>query len=85
MAYSDFTLQQIIKEFQLVIQERVYLFAHLAEIDISDYLSTTLKENVPLALAINTEKARSELIISSMLVELRKVLNYQISLFVEAV
>jgi hypothetical protein len=81
MAYRDFTLQKIIKELQLVIHERVHLFAHLAEIEISDYLSTTLKENVPLALAINTEKARSELIISSILVELRKMLNYQISLF----
>ncbi|MDZ7934901.1 MAG: hypothetical protein U5M51_08065 [Emticicia sp.] len=34
-----------------------------------------------LALAINTEKARSELIISSILFELRKILNEKISFF----
>jgi len=34
-----------------------------------------------LALAISTEKARSELIIAPVLVELRKLLNYKISLF----
>jgi len=81
MSYSDFTLQTIVKEFQLVLNERTDLFAQVAEIGISDYLSLTLKENVPLALAINTEKARSELIIAVVLVELRKMLNYQISLF----
>ena len=81
MSYSDFTLQTIVKEFQLLLNERTDLFAQVAEIAISDYLSMTLKENVPLALAINTEKARSELIIAAVLVELRKMLNYQISLF----
>lgn len=72
MSYSDFTLQTIVKEFQLVLNERTDLFAQVAEIATSDYLSMTLKENVPLALAINTEKARSELIIAVVLVELRK-------------
>ena len=36
---------------------------------------------MPLARAINTEKARSELIISNVLVEVRKRLDHQISLF----
>jgi uncharacterized membrane protein len=81
MAYSDFTLPKVVKEFQLVLNERSDLFAQVAEVTLSDYLSMTLKENVPLALAINTEKARSELIIAVVLVELRKILNYQISLF----
>ncbi len=36
---------------------------------------------MPLATAINTEKARSELIISPVLVELRKVFDRRISLF----
>jgi hypothetical protein len=34
-----------------------------------------------LALNINTEKARSELIIAPLLVELRRLLNREISLF----
>jgi len=81
MSYSDFTLQAVVKELQLMLNERTNLFAQVPERAMSDYLSMTLKENVPLALAINTEKARSELIIAVMLVELRKMLNYQISLF----
>jgi hypothetical protein len=40
-----------------------------------------LRENIPLGLAINTEKARSELLISPILVELRKTLGHKISLF----
>ena len=81
MSYSDFTLQTVVKELQLVLNERTDLFAQVPEGTISDHLATTLKENVPLALAINTEKARSELIIAVLLVELRKMCNYQISLF----
>ena len=81
MSYSDFTLQTAVKELQLVLNERTSLFAQIPESVLSDYLAMTLKENVPLALAINTEKARSELIIAAILVELRKMLNYQISLF----
>jgi len=81
MSYSDFTLQTVVKELQLVLNERTNLFVQVPEGTISDHLATTLKENVPLALAINTEKARSELIIAVLLVELRKMLNYRISLF----
>ena len=81
MSYSDFTLQTVVKELQLVFNERTNLFAQIPESPISDHLAITLKENIPLALAIHTEKARSELIIAAILVELRKMLNYQISLF----
>jgi len=81
MSYSDFTLQTVVKELLLMLNERTNLFAQISESTISDHLVTTLKENIPLALAIHTEKARSELIIAAILVELRKMLNYQISLF----
>lgn len=53
----------------------------MKSIDISKLLEEVLNENVPLGLTINTEKARSELIISPILVELRKILEHQISLF----
>ena len=48
-----------------------------------ELLSQTLQENISLALAINTEKARSELIVTPILVELRKQFQYQISFFPE--
>lgn len=80
MAYSDFTFEKLEKDLHLSIVE-MDLFSSLTPCNISDFLEETLKENVPLGLSINTEKARSELMISPMLVELRKCLQHQISLF----
>jgi hypothetical protein len=81
MVYSDFKLSEIIKIFGLTISETSELFSAVAEVECSEYLAFTLKENIELAVSINTEKARSEMIIAPMLLELRRRLNYQISLF----
>jgi hypothetical protein len=81
MAYSDFKLIEIIDYFGLVISESSGLFASVQEQECSDLLSTILKENVDLAVAISTEKARSEMIISPILLEIRRKFNYEISLF----
>lgn len=81
MAYSDFKLSEIIKIFGLTISETSELFSAVAEVESSEYLAFTLKENIELAVSINTEKARSEMIIAPILLELRRRLNYQISLF----
>jgi hypothetical protein len=81
MAYSDFTLNRVKKEFGLTIDEELNLFANIESSQCSDYLKFTLQENVPLALAINTEKARSEMIIAPILIEVRRDLKQQISLF----
>ena len=81
MAYSDYTLSEIKEKFQLIIEAETNLFPDVREEKISDSLSEILKENIPLALAIHTEKARSEMIVTPVLIELRKVLNHRISLF----
>jgi hypothetical protein len=81
MAYSDFKLIEIIDSFGLVIQESSGLFGSIQEQECSDLLSTILKENIDLAVAISTEKARSEMIISPILLEIRRKFNYEISLF----
>jgi len=81
MPYNDFTLKRVKNQFNLKLVEDKDLFSGIATIDISDYLSVTLKYNVPLALAVGTEKFRSELIISNILLEVRRVLNDKISLF----
>ena len=81
MSYSNFTLKRVKQEFKLDIIENQDLFSAIEEVEISEYLSTTLNYNVPLALAISTEKARSELIIANILLELKRQLNDQISLF----
>ncbi len=81
MAYSDFTLKKVKTEFQLKTVESVSLFDEVPEAEISSYLAATLARNVQLALSINTEKARSELIIINILVEAKEMLSESISLF----
>jgi hypothetical protein len=81
MAYSNFTLSKVKTEFGLTLQENVNLFPNIQPISPSEYLTFTLKEHLPLVTAINTEKARSELVIMPVLIELRRHFNYQISVF----
>jgi len=82
MAYSDFTtLTKVREAFDLIIEESLDLFADIPEAVPSSHLQTTLDENVFLATAINTEKARSELIITPVLLEVRRILDFQIGFF----
>ena len=82
MSYSDFTtLDKVQTAFNLTLEENHNLFGTLEGITPSDYLQQTLTEYLPLATAINTEKSRSEFLIAPILAELRRLANYQISLF----
>ena len=82
MAYSDFTtLTKVREAFGLTIEESINLFTDIPEVLPSSYLQTTLNENVFLATAINTGKARAELIITPVLLEVRRILNFQIGFF----
>jgi len=75
MAYSDFDLKKVIYDFNLKIVDDEDLFSTAQEVEISDFLSVSLKQNVPLALAIGTEKACSELIIINIFLELKRQLH----------
>lgn len=81
MSYSDFTLDRVRKTFGFTISDKIDIFASVHEVDCPPLLAEVLRENVPLALASNTEKSRSEMIIAPILIALRKYLNNQISLF----
>lgn len=81
MAYSDFTLSSVQQQFNLRLNEQTRLFPNLAPVPISSLLRATLDENIPLALAIHTEKARSELLITPIVLEVRRLCERQISLF----
>lgn len=81
MPYSDFTIKKAQDSFNLEIIEKTGLFSKIAGVPVSDYFLTTLEENIPLAVSINTEKARSELIIANVLVEIRKLFDRKISFF----
>ncbi len=81
MSYSDFTLDKVRKTFDLIISDKIDIFASIPPIECPPLLAEILQENIPLALASNTEKSRSEMIIAPILIAIRKSLNNQISLF----
>jgi hypothetical protein len=81
MAYSDFTLDDIKTQFQLSITEDKRLFTDVKPFDVPVPLLHVLESNVPLALAIDTEKARSEFIIAPILAEYRRIFRQRVSLF----
>ncbi len=81
MAYSNWTLEEAQKTFQLEIVESTGLFSNIAGVVPSAHLTTTLERNVALAAAINTEKAKSEMIVADVLIELRENFDRRISLF----
>lgn len=81
MPYSEFTWKDLVTKLSLQILQDASLFTAVAAIPVSEYLALTLQENVALACNINTEKARSEMIITPMLIEVRKLLNRRVSLF----
>jgi hypothetical protein len=81
VSYSDFTLDRVRKTFGLTISDQIDIFASVDEVECPPLLAQVLRENVPLALASNTEKSRSEMIIAPILIAVRKYLNNQISLF----
>ncbi len=81
MAYSNFSLSETIKQFNLIVQDKQDLFADIAKIQPSPYLEFTLNYNFSLATKINTEKSRSEMIIAPILLEIRRLTDDRISLF----
>lgn len=81
MAYSNFSLSKVKSDFGLSTDETQDLFAAIAPLQPSDLLTAVLKEQLPLASAINTEKARSELVVMPVLMEVRRQLRNQVAIF----
>jgi hypothetical protein len=81
VSYSDFSIEEVKQRFQLRIAEEDEYFAQVQPIAVSDFLTRTLAENVPLAVAISTEKTRSEFIVAPVLMEARRQALPKISLF----
>ena len=81
MAYCNFTLDKVVETFELDIVDSEELFGEVEPMILGDHLNTALERKVQLAEAINTEKARSELIVAEVLVELREQFDRRISLF----
>ena len=81
MANSNFTLGQVRKAFELETVRKWGIFADIAPVEPSALLTAVLERNMPFALAMGTEKAKSELIVSEVLVELCVHFDNRVSLF----
>jgi hypothetical protein len=81
MAYADFTLSGLTKQFNLVIEERTDLYADVPEVALREPFQAQLEKTLPLALKVSTEKARAEFIIAPILAELWLMTGQQVGLF----
>ena len=81
MAYSHFTLSAARKAFKLETVRSIGLFSQTEPVEPSAELTRALAKKAPLAVAIATEKAKSELIVSEVLFELREHFEQRVSLF----
>ena len=81
MAYSNFTLDTVREAFQLEIVESAGAFSEASPVVPRARFTDELAERVELATSSGTEKARSELIVTDVLFELRKHFDRRISFF----
>ncbi len=80
MAFGDFAFPEVHQDLGLTVLE-ADLFSQVPAIVPRDDFLATLAEGATLALAINTEKAKSEFIIAPLLLELRRLMGGAIGLF----
>lgn len=82
MPYSQFTtIGKVKAAFNLTVMEGIRFLPEIEPIAPTTVLQTLLETNLPWAIATSTEKARSEAIINPVLLEVRNILNQQISVF----
>ena len=79
MSYSDFDLKTTVQVFDLIEGRAVDLFAAVEPMETGENLRSWLAEFAPVAIGINSEKARSEFIIAPMLVEARRRVGPQVN------
>lgn len=81
MAYHQFTIERVRKEFHLTVVDEVDLFAEIEPVKVGEPLSRLLEEYLPLAIGIATEKAKSELIVAPILLEVRRRMGGAVGFF----
>ena len=82
MSYGQFkTLASVKDAFGITTLEGVRFLPELPELVPSQMLSDYLKFGMPIATATGSEKVRSELLITPILLEVRQILNQQIGFF----
>jgi hypothetical protein len=81
MAFSDFDLRTASERFGLTTDEQQDLFSATPILDVSTRLREFLNEWAPAAVAMNTKKGRSELIIAPILLEAIRLARPPVRLF----
>jgi hypothetical protein len=81
MAYIDFTLLKVKQDFGLTTVEGGRFLPQIEPIAPSPILAGLLEDTIPWAIAVGTEKAKSEVIIAPALLEVKRLLNRQVSVF----
>ncbi|BAY96843.1 hypothetical protein NIES37_07800 [Tolypothrix tenuis PCC 7101] len=81
MPYSQFTIEKVKQDFHLNTVEGVRFFPESIELVHPSPRLQAILEDLPWAIAVDTEKARSEVIINPVLLEIRRILNSSISVF----
>ena len=81
MPYSEFTIEQVEATLGVSLRQEAGLFAGIPPVAVSVALRETLEENLGIALASRTEKARSEMLVAPILIEVRRQLERRVTLF----
>jgi hypothetical protein len=80
MSFENFSFPQGREDLGLTVNE-ADLFSHVAVVPLREEFVATLTEGTNLALAVNTEKAKSEFIIAPLLLESRRSPGERFALF----
>ncbi len=81
MAYADFTMSGISRQFSLTRDEHTRLFDDVPPAALDPAFIRRLQEDSNMALRVSTEKARSEFIIAPILAEARRMSRRKFGLF----
>ena len=80
MAFGDFSFPQVQTAFQLT-QQEADMFGSVPELSLRPEFVRALMDDANLAVALNTEKARSEFVIAPVLLEVRRLMGASFGLF----
>ncbi|NER49798.1 MAG: hypothetical protein F6J92_24515, partial [Symploca sp. SIO1A3] len=83
MAYRDFNLSELVKTFNLKINQTNGLFTAFEELECSEYLKYNIKEYLAFVKGINTHEPNHKVITYSVLMEAKNRSKFQTTLFSE--
>ncbi len=81
MAYSAFNLARVQADFGITVQTGVDLFGHIPPVALDAAVATVIGRFHGLAITINSEKARSEMLVAPLLTEVWRVGRGRVALF----